>query len=209
MPGRYDSSAGVSELRARTELLKVIRAGWRPAKDGELPRNPRNSGCPDGLPSAPVALRDSLVEVCELPRNPRNSGCPDGLPSAPVALRESLLFSPPSVPDRTGVVPAAVPDRPPAAVARGASACLPDAPPPPAVVDRGRGVAVRPPSCADGGVSPDFVVAHKKSRRVHIRVAGSRMSVCKAWGCGTLADPTDDALCLGAESAGVGRWDDR
>ena len=74
MPGCYDSAAGVSELRARTELLKVIRSGWRPAKDGELPRNPRNSGCSDGLPSAPVALRESLL----LPPPPVSIGL--GLP---------------------------------------------------------------------------------------------------------------------------------
>ena len=58
-------------------------------KDG-LPRNPLNSGCPDGVPSAPVVLQASMGVDCGLPRHPRNSGCPVEVPPVPVALRESL-----------------------------------------------------------------------------------------------------------------------
>ena len=38
MPERYDNASGVSELNARVKIMAVLRAGWRPAADGELPK---------------------------------------------------------------------------------------------------------------------------------------------------------------------------
>ena len=43
MPAKYDSAAGVTELKARSTILSAFRSGWRPAEDGEVPRHPHAS----------------------------------------------------------------------------------------------------------------------------------------------------------------------
>ena len=40
MPAKYDSAAGVTELKARSTILSAFRSGWRPAADGEVPKHP-------------------------------------------------------------------------------------------------------------------------------------------------------------------------
>ena len=61
MVRRYDTSAGVSELSARSTLLRAVREGWRPVSDGTLP-NP--------LPSTPGA--QALVR--SIPQTPISYG---------------------------------------------------------------------------------------------------------------------------------------
>ena len=41
MPNRYDTAAGVTELGTRLTITNAIRAGWRPAAEGEAPYRSR------------------------------------------------------------------------------------------------------------------------------------------------------------------------
>ena len=187
MPGRYDSASGVSELRARTALLKVIRTGWRPAKEGELPvpvscapASPgfdRRSGGEGGFGVAgavPVSI--GSVAGVSLPSSVSIGGLElssggASLPLVPQSGFDLVGVPPPRGFDPRGVVPAA---------------SLP--PPMPAS-------AVDTPSRVGGDVALDLMVAHKKSKIAHIRTLVSESRACTSWGCGTLAAPTPMAIC--------------
>ena len=58
MPLRYDSSAGVSELVVRSTITNAVRAGWRPAPEGNLPvplpTNTIVEACPPSVCSRPL-----------------------------------------------------------------------------------------------------------------------------------------------------------
>ena len=162
--------------------MQVIRSGWRPGKDGELP----------------VVVGNGSVSSVGGRHVVGVNGCGD----APLASGGRPV--PPNLPsgcDRGGVGPASAFRRGAPAVSpvlplspvAGVCGFAPPRPPPPA--GPGGVVTAGAPSFGGGVVSPDIIVAHKRSRLVHIRAVDSETTACAAWGCGTLLSPSPFALC--------------
>ena len=183
MPDKYDSAAGVSELRARTALLDVVRNGWRPAKEGDLPALisqpllPIENGCVNkgsmgSTGGAPIAAPSRFDPVVPGPVPVLRDRALDPSPSSLVPrdhARRSALSS--STPVSDGDSPVQT-----GGLQRGGALK--------------RGFAqVSSERFADR-------VANTASRRVHIRGVNSVRSVCKAWTCGSRAQPSSNAMVL-------------
>jgi hypothetical protein len=94
MPRKYDSCAGVSELKVRETLMRAIRNGWRPAPEGCLPASASGFLVPR-VPD-PVGV-GGVAGVPDTSRHPCGRSVPD--------------LAPVGVPDPASVVPAdVVPD---------------------------------------------------------------------------------------------------
>ena len=194
MPDKYDSAAGVSELRARSALLGAVRNGWRPAADGNLPPPIASSLLPCGSGRRFV---DSVVGTGCAPTSPSSQLCSVAGPSSQHC---SVAGGPVPVVTNRGPDP-------------GPSSLVPrdharrEALPSPTPVSGGspvrsegsqRGGALKR-ACTSGPTVPSTgLVAHTKSRRVHVRGPCSVRTVCKAWTCGSESQPSSDALVLDA-----------
>jgi hypothetical protein len=78
MPRKYDSCAGVSELKTRETLMRAIRNGWRPSPDGCLPAAVSSFLSP-GVPDPSGAC--GAVSVPDTPRHPAARSVPDLAPA--------------------------------------------------------------------------------------------------------------------------------
>ena len=183
MPIRYDAAAGVSELRARAALLNVVRNGWRPAKDGELPSAVSVSPAP-----VPDWCRVSSSDDRRATASVLTPPVPDRVVGFPAAILDcsSGLSSSTGVPDPGGSAASSssVPDR-----LVGPCASVPD---------RKRKVAAVPSRTRFGFGEPNpshtMWVANKTTKRVHTRGSNSSSTTCLAWACGPLAQPSVNTL---------------
>ena len=69
MPARYDSAACVTELQTRKTITDVLKTGWRPAEDGNLPAPATPAMARTGAPGTPSnAMVAPQIQIAKVER---------------------------------------------------------------------------------------------------------------------------------------------
>ena len=76
MPALYDSASCVGELNTRKRICDALRTGWRPASDGELPKNladySQAAAMPESVEATPAAAPLVANGACRVYNSKRN-----------------------------------------------------------------------------------------------------------------------------------------